>query len=148
MDENGAGGDAQRSAEEKRSKPGDRDARKGAAIDRSIPEARLSPQAQIDLAIKGVLASGVPGLACSRYATKRHVERTFGSRTGCVQSTVPGSAASSVEVRKVDIDGAEATATALPTGGPSGGERIEVALIRSGGLWKVDSLRSNVPVGP
>ena len=144
----GAGGDAPRAAEEKRSGQGEGDARDAPRDDRKRPEQRLSTEAQIDLAIKGVLASGVPGLACSRYATPRHVKAAFGSRAGCVQSTVPGSAASAVEVRKVEIRGEEATAVALPAGGPSGGERIEVALVREAGLWKVDRLRSNAPVGP
>lgn len=112
------------------------------------PEAELAPIARIDLAIKGVLASAAPDLACGRYATKRYVERAFGSRAGCVHSTVPGSAAHFVEVRKVRIDGGEATATALPSGGPNGGETIKVTLVREGGVWKVDALRSSAPVGP
>ena len=39
-----------------------------------------------------------------------------------------------------------ATARAVPSGGPSDGERIKVELVRRGGVWKVDSLRSNAPV--
>jgi hypothetical protein len=108
----------------------------------------LSPQAGIDLAIKAVLASGVPGLACERHSTERYVGTTFGGRRGCVQSTVPASAASAVEVSKVRIDGDEARAVAVPDGGPSSGERIRVELVRTGGVWKVDTLRSNAPVGP
>jgi hypothetical protein len=111
-------------------------------------EAELAPAAQVDLAIKGVLASAAPDLACRRYATLSYVKQTFGSRAGCVQSTVPASAAESVEVTKVEISGDEATAKAVPSGGPSDGETIEVKLVRQGGIWKVDSLRSNAPVGP
>ena len=111
-------------------------------------EAELSPEAQVDLAIKGVLASAAPDLACRRYATLSYVKQTFGSRSGCVQSTVPASAAESVKVTKIEISGDKATAKAVPTGGPSGGETIEVKLVRQGGIWKVDSLRSNAPVGP
>jgi hypothetical protein len=111
-------------------------------------EAELAPEAQVDLAIKGVLASAAPDLACRRYATLSYVKQTFGSRSGCVQSTVPASAAESVKVTKIEISGDKATAKAVPTGGPSGGETIEVKLVRQGGIWKVDSLRSNAPVGP
>ena len=108
----------------------------------------LPPAAQVDLAIKAVLASGVPGLACDRHATERYLESSFGGRGGCVRSTVPPSAATSVEVSEVRIDGDAAKALAVPTGGPSDGERIRVELVRGGGVWKIDSLRSNAPVGP
>ena len=111
-------------------------------------EADLSPRAQVDLAIKGVLASAAPDLACRRYATQSYVRTTFGSRAGCVQSTVPASAAEFVKVTKIEISGDRATAKAVPTGGPSNGETITVRLVRQGGIWKVDSLRSNAPVGP
>ena len=111
-------------------------------------EAELPPDAQVDLAIKGVLASAAPDLACRRYATTGYVKTTFGSRAGCVQSTVPASAAESVKVTKIEISGDKATATAVPTGGPSDAETIAVRLVRQGGIWKVDSLRSNAPVGP
>jgi hypothetical protein len=118
------------------------------APDGADVEAQLPPEAQVDLAIKGVLASAAPDLACRRYATRGYVETTFGSRAGCVNSTVPASAAESVKVTKVEISGDEATAKAVPSGGPSDGETIKVELVRQGGIWKVDSLRSNAPVGP
>lgn len=112
------------------------------------PEAGLPPEARVDLAIKGVLASAVPQLACRRYATERYVKKAFGDRQGCLRSTVPASAAAYLKVTGVEIDGEKATARALPSGGPSDGEKIDVELVRQGGIWKVDSLRSNVPVGP
>src|SRR5256885_1590091 len=86
------------------------------------------------------IAAGVPGLACRRYSTRHYVESTFGSRAGCIHSTVPGSAAESVEVRHIDFSGDTAEALAIPTGGPSDGERIKVQLVRVHGVWEVDSL--------
>ena len=121
--------------------------RPNAESPRSVERA-LPPEAQVDLAIKGVLASAAPDLACRRYATQGYVEKTFGSRGGCVQSTVPESAADSVKVSKIEVSGEEASATAVPSGGPSDGETIKVELVRQGGIWKVASLRSNAPVGP
>ncbi|MFN8159706.1 MAG: hypothetical protein U0R52_01490 [Solirubrobacterales bacterium] len=99
-------------------------------------------------AIEGVLASGDRALACERYATASYVKSTFGSRRGCLDSTVPASAARSVIVTDVRIGGGSATARAVPHGGPSDGETITVRLIRVGAVWKADSLRSNAPVGP
>src|SRR3954452_12740850 len=114
----------------------------------SDPVAQLSPEQQVDYAIKGVLASGVPGLACGRFASENYVKTTFGGRAGCRKSTVPASAATYVEVTKIEIDGSKASAEAKPTGGPSDGEEITVTLVRQDGTWMVDSLKSNAPVGP
>jgi len=116
-------------------------------VQRSAQSA-LPPEAQVDRAIKGVLASGVPGLACDRHATARFVRTAFGSRAGCRRSTVPASAARSVSVREIDVRGRTASAKAVPDGGPSDGETIWIRLVRAGGVWKVDALRSNAPVGP
>ncbi len=114
----------------------------------SNPVAGLPAPDQIDYAIKGVLASGVPALACEQTATATYVNTTFGSRPGCAKSTVPESAATSVVVTQIDIKGSKASATAKPSGGPSDGETIKVKLVREDGAWKVDSLKSNAPVGP
>jgi hypothetical protein len=111
-------------------------------------ESSLPPQAQVDLAIKSVLASGVPGLACGRYSTERYVKTTFGGRAGCVQSTLPASAADTIAERKFEIHGNRASVTVVPSGGPSDGETIKVGLVRAGSVWKVDTLHSNAPVGP
>lgn len=112
------------------------------------PVAGLPPADQVDFAVKGVLASGVPQLACEQAATANYVDTTFGSRAGCERSTVPGSAATYVIVSAIKISGDRATASAKPHGGPSNGETIKVKLVREDGIWKVDSLRSNAPVGP
>ena len=112
------------------------------------PEKGLTPEEQVDLAVKSVLVSGVPDLACRQYATSHYVKKTFGGRGGCVQSTLPGSAAQTVVVTKIEIHGDRATAVAVPSGGPSDGEKIEVGLLRSNRVWQVDTLHSNAPVGP
>lgn len=119
-----------------------------AAAKPANPVGGLPPKVQIDYAIKGVLASGLAALACDEAATKNFVETTFGDRGGCMKATVPASAASSVAVTAINIHGSKATATAKPTGGPSDGETIKVRLLHTDGAWKVDSLRSNAPVGP
>jgi hypothetical protein len=108
----------------------------------------LSPRAQVATAINAVLVSGKPGQACGQFATAEYVRTTFGGRGGCVQSTVPASAADSVKVSRIALSGDMASARAIPSGGPSSGETITVNLVREGSVWKIDSLRSNAPVGP
>jgi hypothetical protein len=116
----------------------------------SVPR---DPAKAIKRAIAAVLAPQPPGpasaqTACGLFVTDRYLQTTYGTRQGCIRALVPGSAADSVMVGRVIVDGDRATARALPRGGPSSGETITVRLVLAGDTWRVDSLRSNVPVGP
>lgn len=120
--------------------------------DQGNPPERETPAERARLireAIRGVLASGNSQLACGRYATKALLRESFGGRTGCIEATTPRSAADSVRVSAIGLKSENtATAVAIPRGGPSGGQRIKVTLVFGEGQWRVDHLRSNVPVGP
>lgn len=112
-----------------------------------------NPRKAMQGAIEAVLAPHPPGAAsaqtaCGVFVTVRYIRSTYGTRQGCVHALVPGSAADSVAVSRVVISGDHATARAIPRGGPSDGETIAVRLIKDRSFWKVDSLRSNAPVGP
>jgi hypothetical protein len=111
------------------------------------------PAKAIKEAVEAVLAPHPPNrasaaAACGFFVTERYLQTTYGGRRGCVDALVPGSAADSVKVSGTVVNGNQATARAVPSGGPSGGETIKVRLVRAGSVWKVDSLRSNAPVGP
>ena len=41
-----------------------------------------------------------------------------------------------------------AQASVTPKGGVYDGERLRAELVLDDGVWRLDSLRSNVPVGP
>jgi hypothetical protein len=105
-------------------------------------------QGRVREAVAAVIASGSAADACTRYVTANYVRTAFGDRRGCLAAQQPGSFARSVSVSAIVVTSGRARATAVPVGGPSGGERIKVELVLEGGGWKVDSLRSNVPVGP
>jgi hypothetical protein len=94
--------------------------------------------------LETVLARG----ACGNYVTDHFVEVAYGSEQACEQATKSGGTASSIDVRSLDTNGDTATATVIPKGGPSSGDKVTVELVNEGGIWKVDSLKSNVPVGP
>ncbi len=116
----------------------------------SVP---ADPEKAIRDSILAVLAPRPPGpassfTACGFFVTDRYVETTYGTRQGCIRALVPGSAADSVKVSAVVVRGRDATARAVPNGGPSSGETITVRLVRYRSFWKIDSLRSNAPVGP
>ena len=111
------------------------------------------PEKAIRVAIEAVLAPHPPGAAsaqtaCGFFVTDRYLKSTYGNRQGCIRALVPGSAADAVKVSGVVIDADRGFARAIPRGGPSSGETIAVKLVRQGSVWKVDSLRSNAPVGP
>lgn len=114
----------------------------------SSATSNLNARDQIAHAVEGILTSGDPSLACDRYPTESYLEVNFGGLEGCRQSTLPGSAADAVEFGAIAIDGSRARVIVVPTGGPSSGETITVKLVREGSVWKVDTLRSNAPVGP
>lgn len=111
-------------------------------------EIPLSPARQVPYSLRAVLTSADPVKACKEFVTPQFVKTTYGNRQGCVQAQVPASAADSVAVSKVVVHGRSATAVAVPSGGPSDGERISAHLLVEGSVWKVNTLRSNAPVGP
>jgi hypothetical protein len=108
----------------------------------------LSPRKQVPFAVRAVLASADPVKACKQFVTPQFVATTYGNRQGCIQAQVPAAAARSVAVSDVEIHGRVAKAVVVPTGGPSDGERITAHLLIEGSVWKLNSLRSNAPVGP
>jgi hypothetical protein len=99
-------------------------------------------------ALEGALVADDPKLACDRFVTDAYLQDNYGDRTACIQSLGSGSRARSVDVSKINVQGDAASAVAVPSGGPTSGDRLMATLIREGEEWKVDSLRSNAPVGP
>jgi hypothetical protein len=99
--------------------------------------------------MEAALASRDPAQACGgTYVTDRYLRTAYGGRRGCLQAQSPGSAATSLASLSAHIRGAKATATAVPVGGPNDGAKITASLVRERGVWKVDAVHANVPVGP
>ncbi len=101
-----------------------------------------------------VLTSSDPAKVCgSQYVTQHYLGAAYGGKQGCVQAQNPKSTATSVQVDHViSLDSAgpppQASAEAAPNGGIYDGEKLRVSLVKEDGTWKVDSLKSNAPVGP
>jgi hypothetical protein len=99
-----------------------------------------------------VLAPKGPGFpkGCGPLVTPRYVEAAYGSVSGCLQAVKSGGVASAVEVHGIYVNQSAGTAKAYatPTGGPNDGEKLTVELVQERGVWKVDSIKSNAPVGP
>jgi hypothetical protein len=114
------------------------------------PSRRPAPRDEdsVRAAIEAALASGDPAQACERYVTEHFVRIAYGDREGCAQAQAAGAAARSASVENIEVSGDTADALAVPSGGPSDGEHLEVSLVREGGAWKLDAVRSDVPVAP
>ncbi len=100
-------------------------------------------------AVKLLLLSSNPRTGCSsEVVTSHYRQAAYGGRGACVKALSPSSAAKSLGTVESDVTGDTATVTVHPVGGLYDGEKITVSLIRSGGGWQVDAIKSNAPVGP
>jgi hypothetical protein len=144
-----AGGDSAAPQAQKSPPPApDATAAEDEPSEQGVGEVAGAPEPAIRAAIEDAIASGDPDRACRRAVTDAYLRDAFGDAAGCRAAQSPGFAARAVEVGEISIDGESARTTVRARGGPYEGERLRVRLLREGGDWKVDRLRSDVPVGP
>ena len=108
----------------------------------------LPPREAVRVSLTAVLAGGDPEAACGSFVTETYLDAAYGGRGGCVGAQAPAAVAKSLEVRSIAVDGNRARAIVVPKGGVLGGQKLTVGLVREGGVWKVESLQADVPVGP
>ena len=99
---------------------------------------------QITQAINAAATSGDPS-ACTKYQTLRFTEQTSGGQgQAAVQSCEKGAsntAADSIDVTDIEVDGDNATAKGKATGSVFDGQTIDVALVKENGQWKLDQFK-------
>jgi hypothetical protein len=105
-------------------------------------------QAQAIQALTAVFGSPDPVAACETHATSNYVTTAFGDVDGCKAAIEAGASSKEIHFSPPTINGDSASAVVTPSGGPSAGEQIHVTLVKDGDVWKVDSAKSDVPVGP
>ena len=106
-------------------------------------------EAAISTTLKAVLTGTNPGQVCAELVTQRYLRDSFGGASGCKGAQADQKPAKRVRLsRIVVLPDSLAQALAEPTGGLYDGERLRAELVLDDGVWKLDSLRSNVPVGP
>jgi hypothetical protein len=100
--------------------------------------------------LNAVLVSGDPAKACgTAYVTESYLSAAYGGKQGCTQAVSTKSAAHSVQVKGLEGGGSgKATLKVAVQGGVYDGETLTVSLVKEGQDWKLDSLKSNAPVGP
>lgn len=99
--------------------------------------------------LEAVLVESGPAQACHGLVTERYVRTAYGDQRGCERAQSGRAAADRISVSRVVVmPGSHAQASVRVVGGVYDGERLRAELVLQDGLWRLDSLRSNVPVGP
>lgn len=112
-------------------------------------EATPGDREAIAATLRTVLTSTAPAQVCEALVTERYVREAFGDRAGCARAQVEADAASEASVgRIIVLPSSTAQASVMVRGGLYDGDRLRAELVLEGEDWKLDSLRSNVPVGP
>ncbi|MDQ2676430.1 MAG: hypothetical protein M3Y34_06445 [Actinomycetota bacterium] len=106
-------------------------------------------EAAIVATIEAVLAGKNPAKACGESVTERFLRRSYGDAAGCEAAQAGARPAADAGVTQVVITPQSvAQALARPKGGIYDGQKLRAELVLEEDVWKLDSLRSNVPVGP
>lgn len=109
----------------------------------------ISDETAISITLEAVLTGDDPRQVCGELVTERYLGDAYGGAEGCEGAQDDAKPAKSVRIRGVVVQpDSLAQASATPTGGIYDGERLRAVLVLHDGFWKLDSLRSNVPVGP
>jgi hypothetical protein len=108
----------------------------------------LPPREAVRVSLTAVLAGGDPEAACGSFVTETYLDTAYGGRGGCVGAQAPAAVAKTLDLRSIAVDGDRARAIVVPNGGVLDGQKLTVGLVLEGGVWRVDSLRADVPVGP
>ncbi len=107
--------------------------------------APAEPLAAVRLALTA--SPGGPAEACALYADAL-LKSAYGTEDGCMSGLRSGGTADSVKIVSSRTSGPTAIVVAVPSGGPSSGERLTYSLVLENGQWRLDQVKSNVPVGP
>ena len=106
-------------------------------------------KAAIGATLEAVLTSDEASDVCGSLVTERYLRRSYGDAAGCASAQKGTKPAQRVRVSRIVIlPDSIAQASAQPDGGIYAGERLRAELVLDSGVWKLDSLSSNVPVGP
>ena len=96
------------------------------------------------------LASPNAAAVCDEVITPKLLKQAYGDRKGCLKARKPAALAKRVRITSAKL-GASGTATVVATaeGGVYGkGEKVTMTVVRDGGAWRVDTVKSNAKVGP
>lgn len=122
----------------------------GAAANQDEPASDpATDQEAIKRTIEGVLSGSDPAAICGPLVTERYVTHAYGDTKGCMRAQSKKAAATNLNIAGIAISPEAVAQTSVRVkGGVYDGEQLRVVLVLQDGNWRLDSLRSNVPVGP
>lgn len=96
------------------------------------------------------LASPNAAGVCDKGITPKLLKRAYGDRKGCLKARKPAALAKDVQITSAKLGaGGTATVVANAKGGVYGkGEKVTMSVVRDGGAWRVDAVKSDAKVGP
>jgi hypothetical protein len=107
------------------------------------PPQPSTPEATVQTA----LTAQDPELACGLYSGTL-LKSAYGNEQGCIAAIRSGGSAKSVKIVSSKTSGSAALVVAVPSGGPSSGEKLTYTLTNETDGWRLDDVKSNVKVGP
>ncbi|HYH62065.1 MAG TPA: hypothetical protein VD766_09385 [Solirubrobacterales bacterium] len=109
----------------------------------------IDNEAEIMKTLETVLEGSDPVTACNELVTERFLRRSYGDAAGCEAALKSAKPAQDAGVEDIVVHpDSVAQASARPKGGIYDGQKLRAELVLDDETWKLDSLRSNVPVGP
>ena len=94
---------------------------------------------EITAAIDKAATSGDPA-ACTEVQTANFTKQTSGSVESCKRDAA-NTAADTIDVTTVEVNGSTATADVTFTGSGLDGQSLDLTLVKEGGQWKLDSVK-------
>ena len=107
----------------------------------------LDPHIAAEKAITAFLTSPDTEQVCASISPPLLPE-IYGSLAGCRNGRPPESLAKSVDIKDIEVDGEQVTATATPTGGAYDGVEVKFEVAVHGSLVQITGVDADVPVGP
>lgn len=100
-------------------------------------------------AAQAFLSSPEAEAVCDDVLTPSFLRRAYGDRAGCLAARRPATLAAPSSMLEVGPSGSAGTRVdAEPRGGVYDGQRLRIIVVQAGDAFLVDSVDSNVPVGP
>lgn len=95
-------------------------------------------------AVEAFLVSADSELVCDEVITPKFLRVSYGDRAGCIAARKPATLATSAGIAPSNGN----VVTAEPKGGIYDGEKLTFTTVAAAGGFAIESVKSNVPVGP
>jgi hypothetical protein len=101
------------------------------------------------VAVQAFLSSPDAEVVCDEVITPALLKTAYGDRAGCIAARKPDTLADPDSRLEVGPESGSGTRVdAQPAGGLYDGEKLTFTVVQDGDAYRIDALKSDVPVGP